>query len=578
MKIKRFEIMIVVIIIFSFIPIITKAECARIPHHYNNYYSNSGLHSFKKEYKEIEINVYSEVIRVSGAPWIRLFFNKCNLGRCSYILITSLEDGASQTLNAKSLKQWHNSSAFFNGDAVSIELILGPSDRDIFIEINKVMVGERVNENVECQSCNDNIELEIESICGDDDDRTPSNDPAVGRLVPVGCTAWIASNGSYLTAGHCAESSMQVLQFNVPLSDDDGTINNPGPSHQYIVDTDSIRAINGGLGNDWAVFMCYSNSTTKLLPVEAQKSFFRLSRDSDPSAIRITGFGVDDDPPGSTGRYNQYSQTQQTHSGLSLGEVVNSAYNAYWKYRVDTRGGNSGSPVQINGTDLSVGIHTHGGCHSTGGYNKGTSFENDNLENAVQTFPDPIVCYVDKGHPIDLEDGTVCRPYDQVIEGVTSITSGGLLSIVKGEYNESLTINKAMTIVAPVGKVTIGPTSLSKPFIANQNSNKIIKQDDNLSEESLPEKFSISQNYPNPFNLTTTINYSLKKDCKAILKIYNTLGQEIKTLINDFQPAGYKSITWDGTNDDGKFVPSGIYIYRIIADEFEESHCLILLK
>jgi photosystem II stability/assembly factor-like uncharacterized protein len=93
-----------------------------------------------------------------------------------------------------------------------------------------------------------------------------------------------------------------------------------------------------------------------------------------------------------------------------------------------------------------------------------------------------------------------------------------------------------------------------------------------------PGYFSLSQNYPNPFNPLTTIQYQIPKTNNVKLVIYNTLGQEIKTLINEKQNSGYYNITWDGKDNSRKAVASGIYFYILIADEFVSVRKLNLLK
>lgn len=79
----------------------------------------------------------------------------------------------------------------------------------------------------------------------------------------------------------------------------------------------------------------------------------------------------------------------------------------------------------------------------------------------------------------------------------------------------------------------------------------------------IPENFSLSQNYPNPFNSKTIITYHLPVAYKVTLKIFNILGREVKTLVNNQKEAGYFTAHWDGRNDRGREVASGIYIYRI---------------
>jgi len=82
---------------------------------------------------------------------------------------------------------------------------------------------------------------------------------------------------------------------------------------------------------------------------------------------------------------------------------------------------------------------------------------------------------------------------------------------------------------------------------------------------TIPGEFALSQNYPNPFNPVTTIEYQLPFDSKVKIEIYNILGQRVKTLIDRRDPAGKYKITWDGRNDYGSRIASGLYIYRIQA-------------
>ena len=97
-------------------------------------------------------------------------------------------------------------------------------------------------------------------------------------------------------------------------------------------------------------------------------------------------------------------------------------------------------------------------------------------------------------------------------------------------------------------------------------------------ELGIPQEYAIYQNYPNPFNPTTTIKYDLKQTGDVSLKIYNILGQEVRTLVNTRQEAGYKSVVWDGLNNYGARVASGVYIYRIEAGEFVKAKKMILMK
>ncbi len=94
----------------------------------------------------------------------------------------------------------------------------------------------------------------------------------------------------------------------------------------------------------------------------------------------------------------------------------------------------------------------------------------------------------------------------------------------------------------------------------------------------IPAKFELSQNYPNPFNPTTTIKFQLPEQSFVTLKIYDITGKEIKTLVSSDLSAGYYSVVWNATDNNGKKVSSGIYFYRISAGNFVSVKKLMLLK
>ena len=94
----------------------------------------------------------------------------------------------------------------------------------------------------------------------------------------------------------------------------------------------------------------------------------------------------------------------------------------------------------------------------------------------------------------------------------------------------------------------------------------------------IPSQYTVYQNYPNPFNPVTTLRYDLPENGLVNITIYDMLGREVKTLINQTQDAGYRSIIWDATNDYGKPVSAGIYLYQIQAGEYMQTKKMVLLK
>ncbi len=309
--------------------------------------------------------VWRKVLRVDGAEWLRLNFDRIVLAHdvvantSSTLRIVSLKDGAVQTLDARSAVQWQNTSAYFNGNAVRLELVAWPNGR-----LNRVIVGSMVAGEIP-------VILPPETICDVVDDRQLSTDVRVGRTAPGGCTAWLFNDRTncMLTAGHCA-SSTSVIQFNVPLSNPNGTYNHPGPEDQYPVDPASKQFVNDTIGNDWCYFGCFENSNTGLAAFEAQGDSFQLVLPqpvSQGDQIRITGHGTVSSPvnPALNGAQKTHVGPHFSFSGSTLG------------YRTDTTGGNSGSPVIHENQGTAIGIHTHGGCSSGGGgNNSGTGANN----------------------------------------------------------------------------------------------------------------------------------------------------------------------------------------------------------
>ncbi len=93
-----------------------------------------------------------------------------------------------------------------------------------------------------------------------------------------------------------------------------------------------------------------------------------------------------------------------------------------------------------------------------------------------------------------------------------------------------------------------------------------------------PSRFVLHQNHPNPFNSRTAIRYDLPRSTRVALKVHDLLGQEVRTLVEETQTAGYKSVTWDGKNRLGHPVSSGVYVYRLETSDVSRTRKLLLMK
>lgn len=451
---------------------------APIPSHEEPYAIQSGRHTAAHEGGDQP--AFSTLAKSLDAPWLQVNFGETNLGRTSYVRLTSVSDGAVQNLDADTLAAWHNQSAMFNGDAIKIDLFAAPDDGDVFFEVKSLTVGDWVG-GVPLRSSRPTIaqlptadpqRLDVthynpDMVCGADD-RVASSDQAIGRVMPAGCTGWVISNGAFLTAGHCVPAGMTSIQFNVPASNADGTPNLPPPEDQFPIDGSNINSLNSGEGNDWAVFQVNRNASTGGTPQLLYGAYYRIRPQDQPATVRVTGYGVDGPAPcfgesrqggcnvptPTPAPRNADSQTQQTATGAGQGRT-----GLIFYHDVDITGGDSGAPVRFTDSLLAVAIHTHGTsiADCTTGHNGGTAFTNLGLANAVNNFPGAAVRYVDAGYPAwTTEDGTVFRPFNLLAEGINSITSGGIVSVVAGHYNEPMTIDKKITLEAPVGTAVIG--------------------------------------------------------------------------------------------------------------------------
>jgi len=106
---------------------------------------------------------------------------------------------------------------------------------------------------------------------------------------------------------------------------------------------------------------------------------------------------------------------------------------------------------------------------------------------------------------------------------------------------------------------------------------EVVSVDD--QERTVPVVYQLEQNYPNPFNPSTTIDFSIPEQVQVTLEIYNVLGQRVKTLVaGEMYDPGHYNVVWDGRNQNGNPVSSGMYIYRIQAGDFTDVKKMMFLK
>ncbi len=415
------------------------------------------------------------------SEWVQVQFGEVTLagdpalGTGAFLTIESLLDGQVQRLNAETLAQWGNASAYFRGPGVRVRLWgtpVGPGGGDSRVSIRALNASiPHVPQNRWLNESG--VARDDRSICDATDDRQPSTDNRSAR-VNRNCTAWLINdtNSNFLSAGHCRPSGTgsQIVEFNVPLSNASGTVQPAPVDDQFAVDTTSQQHTNGGVGNDWWYFGVFPHPNHGQMPFQRYGVRHTLATQAPAASsqpIRVTGYGTVASPISPT-----RNQTQQTHAGPYSGLTGTTL-----RYRPDTTGGNSGSPVIDESTGLAIGIHTHAGCTSTGGANQGSHiFGIAAFQNALNT---PLgVCASGRGTP----GGTLYAIGDRQNNfGTVQVAPNNFARIAQvgtswqglGYHTPSgvfYAINAAREIftVSPAGEATLlGPIISNNPALAN---------------------------------------------------------------------------------------------------------------
>ncbi len=132
--------------------------------------------------------------------------------------------------------------------------------------------------------------------------------------------------------------------------------------------------------------------------------------------------------------------------------------------------------------------------------------------------------------------------------------------------------------IAEAGSYEYWVTAVDLSGLESEASNSVsalLSADNGIG---LPTEFALKQNYPNPFNPSTQIRYALPEESMVTITIYDLMGRKVRTLVNDVQSAGYRTAMWNATNDMGRAVSAGMYIYTIQAGDFVMNRKMVLMK
>ena len=297
------------------------------------YFSDSGV---RPNAAFAPVTVFVDLVAVKDASWLRIYFEEVELEGESFVRMTSLLDGEVQELDARGMSLWSNSSAYFNGEAVLVELVAAGQTTRSRILIGQVAVEGAVPH--PAGTC---------GIC-EADDRVPSNEDWAARMLPAGCTASVFNMDSCMvSAGHCVAGG-DIMQFRVPSSNPNNcNINHPPVADQFPVT--QVDFDNNGVGNDWSV-MTTGNNNLGETAYDRYGEFLPITTTppSPNNPVAVWGYGIDENDC-------DRNQTQQTDNG----QIVQ-VDSTFFRHNVDITFGNSGSSVIRNGEI--VGIITHCPC------------------------------------------------------------------------------------------------------------------------------------------------------------------------------------------------------------------------
>ena len=151
-------------------------------------------------------------------------------------------------------------------------------------------------------------------------------------------------------------------------------------------------------------------------------------------------------------------------------------------------------------------------------------------------------------------------------------------------------LNFVSFVIPPDTSVNLGPPADTTYYLvsaidtdgyAGGYSNEVTAEPEIVSgagDDVVSYRDRLYQNVPNPFNPTTAIRYSLRERARVSIVIYNVAGHMVKKLVGTSKPAGVHTVTWDGRNDQGQRVSSGVYFYKLITGRFTETRKMVMLK
>ncbi|MEM9834370.1 MAG: T9SS type A sorting domain-containing protein [Bacteroidota bacterium] len=568
-------------------------------------------HSFQYTANASEVSELKELTQVSysGTSSIRLYFEEVQLGANSYLLLKG-SDGAEQKMDATALKNWSNSSAYFNGQNVKVSLYQAEGEA-VTLRISELKVNNKGGS--QKASSQDNLATAAQARVEGSTD-LPSWSKAVGRFTDgekTYGTGWIAANGAIVATGNTmgtpkypasSVNDYDIIMFNIPPSDPDGKVNHAAPEDQYPINKSNIveqiikgkKVVDEGgnsvIGNYYIKIKKYAGNkknyfiteyyilealpnSTGLRPGERIQEYFQvLDHPNGPTMEdKVLGmFHYGEVLGSSTANQTLQFEVLEAENPRDFVRNVNdkdiyltyythyelNPSSVYWNVHMN------GAPITYANTNIALGIHLGGWGTSP---SLGLGFRYEGLRQKLSDFFSPDIVHVDAATIVHNQTGEIDKPYGTIWLGKEAVADNGTVSIAKGKYysgNNGLTIERPMTLIAPVGTVEIGDEWSSARTINSQVPTSWEDYDFSEEEDLLVEESSL-KSFPNPFTHQTELHYTLTDDSPVQVKVYDMLGQEVQTLVKEEQLEGDHHLQWDGRNYQGQNMPSGLYIMQL---------------
>ena len=218
-------------------------------------------------------------------------------------------------------------------------------------------------------------------------------------------------------------------------------------------------------------------------------------------------------------------------------------------------------------------------------YVEGKSLDINNLpyesDNAISFPLDVMYLNVNDNSEFVTQEETVTMTWDlnelpfHIAMSLTDNNTGEVFDVAQVGEITFTTVAKGSFSSSGNEAVLVYPQLGNSHFTVNISYSEMGTDNE---EHTMPIQYALHQNYPNPFNPITTLRYDIPEDSYVTIIIYDMLGRQVKTIINQTQDAGFKTIQWNATNDYGKPVSAGIYLYQIQAGEYNSTKKMVLLK